>query len=402
MKILVLNCGSSSIKYKLFEMGQEGQEGVVEGLLERVGRPPSKHRQAWRKGRDYEEEQEVCGHKEGLNLILESLRTNSPEKGIVEQIEAVGHRVVHGGAEVTGSVIVDERVLESLRRHSHLAPLHNPPNIAGIEVCRAVMPGATQTAVFDNALHHELPPQVYTYALPLELAQRQGVRRYGFHGIAFLSAFQRAEELTGETVEDKKVVTLMLGSGCTANAYLHGRSVEVSTGFTPLEGLVQSTRSGDIDAAAVLYLMEREGLSPVRMGEVLNRESGLLGISGVSADMRDIEKAAAEGNERARLAIRAFVHRARKYLGAYAAAMGGIDILIFAGGIGVNCPSVRAQICRGLDFMGIVLNEEANGGLIEQEGVISPQDSKVSALVVKIDEELVIARDTFRLLREGP
>jgi acetate kinase len=395
-----LNCGSSSIKYKLYEMDDGTREEVVDGLLERIGRPPSRHKQSWKKGRAFEEEGQVHDHRDGLETILESLKTNSPQEGIVEAIDAVGHRVVHGGAGVTGSILVDDSVMEVLHSHSHLAPLHNPPNIAGIEACRAAMPKAKQTVVFDNALHHDLPNYVYTYALPLELARKHGVRRYGFHGIAFLSAVERAEEMTGERAEDKKVVTLMLGSGCTANAYLHGRSVEVSTGFTPLEGLVQSTRSGDLDAAAVLYLMEREGMSPQQMGEVLNRESGLLGISGVSADMRDIEKSAGEGREQAQLAVDVFVHRARKYLGAYSAAMGGIDWLLFAGGIGVNCPAVRAGICRELEFMGIILDEAFNQSLVGKEGDVSADGSRVKVFVTRIDEELVIARDTFCLVQE--
>ena len=397
MKTLVLNCGSSTIKYKLFQMAEGRQEELVEGILERMGHPPSKHRQIWNNGETYQGEVEVRDHRQGVEVVLEALRVHSPQSELVDEIEAVGHRVVHGGAEVTGSVLVDESVLESLRRHSHLAPLHNPPSIAGIEACRSALPKARQAAVFDNALHHTLPPHVYSYGLPFEMAERQGVRRYGFHGIAFRSALERAGEVLGGKLEDRKVITLMLGSGCTANACVNGRSVEVSTGFTPLEGLVQSTRSGDVDAAAVLHLMEREGLGPGEMGEVLNRQSGLLGISGVSGDMRDIEREAARGNERARLAIEVFVHRARKYLGGYAAAMGGVDVVIFAGGIGLNCPRIRADICRGLEFMGLAFDEKANGGLVG-EGVISAESSRVKVLVVEVDEELVIARDTFQLV----
>ena len=312
-------------------------------------------------------------------------------------MDAVGHRVLHAAEHYSGSVLASAEVIQAVEDCAELAPLHNPPNLAGIRACQAVMPDVPHVCVFDNALHQTLPPEAYTYALPYEFYERHGVRRYGFHGIAFRSAFERARVILGEPVDDLRIVTLMMGSGNTANAFDRGRSVDVSTGFTPHEGLVQSTRAGDMDAALIPWLMEKERLSADEMTEIINRRSGWLGISGISADLRDVIKAAGEGHKRSQLALAIHARRARKYVGAYAAVMGGIDLLIFAGSVSQKAPSVRAEICRGLDFMGLSLDPAANGRIVD-EGIISSPDSAARIVVVNVDEELVIARDTVQIV----
>jgi len=395
MNVLVLNCGSSSVKYKVLRATRTRLSPLVEGIVERVLAPGMTHR--LRKN---------GGPPQQLPLRGQTLEETIAEvvgaaaAATTGPIEAVGHRVVHAGEKFTGSVLITPEVVAALEECVELAPLHNPANLAGIRVAQQVLKEATHVAVFDNALHHTLPEAVYTYALPWEYRAKYQVRRYGFHGIAFRSAFARAEKIVGHSLSRRRVITLMLGSGCTANARLQGRSVEVSTGFTPLEGLVQSTRSGDVDPAAVLYLMEREGLTAAQMSEVLNKRSGLLGLCGLS-DVRDIEAAAARGEARADLALRVFVHRARKYLGAYAAAMGGVDVVIFAGGIGEKSARLRAEICRKMDYMGLELSPARNARATGREALISKPSSRVAVVVVQVDEEAVIARDTFEIVSRG-
>jgi len=398
MKVLVLNCGSSSIKYQLLDMTTE--RPLAKGLLERVGTENARLTHEVNEHTTVRLRRAVPNHETGLDWVVETLL--HPERGplrSLEEIDAVGHRVVHAGERYTGSVLVTEDVIDALRECSDLAPLHNPPNLAGIEACRRLMPGKPMVCVFDNAIHHTLPPRAYLYALPRELCKKYGIRRYGFHGIAFRSALEQTVALLGKPLEEMRVLTLMLGSGCTANAMKYGQSVDVSTGFTPLEGLVQSTRTGDLDAAAVLYLMEKEGLGPKEMTDLLNRRSGLLGLSEVSNDLRDIEKAAAGGNEWAQQALEVFAYRCRKYIGAYAAAMGGLEVLVFAGGIGQNAAEMRARICEDLEFLGLRLDPERNAACVGESGFISAPDSPVPILVVVVNEELVIARDTVAVLR---
>lgn len=400
MLVLVVNCGSSSLKYQLLDMPRG--EAVAKGQVERIG-----HQDALltHEAEDDDEtvvEMEVTSHARAVDLMLKMLVL--PEGGPLEslaQVDAVGHRVLHAGDRYSGSVPATPEVLAAIEEFAELAPLHNPHNLAGIQACQAAMPHCPHVCVFDNALHHTLAPEVYTYALPYEVSRKHRIRKYGFHGLAFRSAFERAGRLLGRPVEELKVVTLMMGSGNTANAYDHGRSVEVSTGFTPQEGLVQSTRAGDLDAAVIPFLMSKEGYTPDEMTEVLNKRSGWLGISGLSSDLREVIAAAEEGHAQARLALAAHAHRARKYVGAYAAAMGGVDVLIFAGSIGEKAPQVREAICRDLDFMGLELDRGKNAQA-EGEAILSTSTSRGQIVVVKVNEELVIARDTLAVVQGEP
>jgi acetate kinase len=400
MLVLVVNCGSSSLKYQLLDMPRG--EAVAKGQVERIG-----HQDALltHEAEDDDEtvvEMEVTSHARAVDLMLKMLVL--PEGGPLEslaQVDAVGHRVLHAGDRYSGSVPATPEVLAAIEEFAELAPLHNPHNLAGIQACQAAMPHCPHVCVFDNALHHTLAPEVYTYALPYEVSRKHRIRKYGFHGLAFRSAFERAGRLLGRPVEELKVVTLMMGSGNTANAYDHGRSVEVSTGFTPQEGLVQSTRAGDLDAAVIPFLMSKEGYTPDEMTEVLNKRSGWLGISGLSSDLREVIAAAEEGHAQARLALAAHAHRARKYVGAYAAAMGGVDVLIFAGSIGEKAPQVREAICRDLNFMGLELDRGKNAQA-EGEAILSTSTSRGQIVVVKVNEELVIARDTLAVVQGEP
>ena len=396
MIVLVLNSGSSSIKYKLFDMGRD--QVLAAGVIERVGTGSALLRHTAAGHCELSREQPVPDHAAGIQLMLATL--TSPEGGPLEslgQVDAVGHRVLHAAEHYSGSVLASPEVIRAIDSCADLAPLHNPHNLAGIHACQAVMPGIPHVCVFDNALHQSLPPEAFVYALPYEFYQRHGVRRYGFHGIAFRSGFERAGEILGRPVDDLRIVTLMMGSGNTANAYDRGRSVDVSTGFTPQEGLVQSTRAGDMDAALAPWLMEKEGLDAREMTEILNRRSGWLGISGISADLREIIAAADQGHERARLALAVHARRARKYVGAYAAVMGGVDLLIFAGSVSQKAPSIRAEVCRGLEFMGLQLDAARNEATVD-EGIISSEESPAKIVVVNVDEELVIARDTAAIV----
>jgi len=399
MLVLVVNCGSSSLKYQLLDMPRG--EAVAKGQVERIG-----HQDALltHEAEDDDEtvvEMEVTSHARAVDLMLKMLVL--PEGGPLEslaQVDAVGHRVLHAGDRYSGSVPATPEVLAAIEEFAELAPLHNPHNLAGIQACQAAMPHCPHVCVFDNALHHTLAPEVYTYALPYEVSRKHRIRKYGFHGLAFRSALDRAASLLDQDVLTMRVVTLMLGSGNTANACDRGRSVEVSTGFTPQEGLVQSTRAGDMDAAIVPWLMEREGLGPAEVSDLLNRRSGWLGLSGLGQDLRDVIAAAATGHERARLTLDVHAHRARKYVGAYAATMGGLDLLIFAGSVGLRAPGVRQRICQGLGFLGLdldpVRNEAATG-----EAIVSTPDSRHPIVAVEVDEELVIARDTYRLVSQA-
>ncbi|MTI59035.1 MAG: acetate kinase [Firmicutes bacterium] len=398
MKIFVLNSGGSSVKFKLLEMPEE--KLLSAGKVERLGRVDAVFDFIDDRGKGFKRTLPVSDHKEAIKLILDSLvgKENAVLQNY-EEIDAVGHRVVHAGEKFTGSVMINDRVIAVLKDCFELAPLHNPPNVTGIEICQDLLPGTPMTAVFDNAFHAGISDYIRTYAIPYRYYQKYGVRRYGFHGITFEYMTRRASEILGKDLEELKLVSLMLGSGCTANAFKDGRSVEVSTGFTPLEGLVQSTRSGDVDPAAVLYIMRKENLSPEQMDQILNKESGWKGVSGLSSDLRDIIEDYRKGNKMAELAIRMTVHRARKYLGAYSAIMGGIDALVFSGGIGENSALLREKICADLGYISLELDEGLNETL-EGEGVISTPDSKTKVLVVNTDEELVIARNTYKIVNE--
>lgn len=398
MKIFVLNSGGSSVKFKLLEMPEE--KLLSAGKVERLGKEDAVFHFKYNTGKGFKRTMPVSDHKEAIMLILDSLVYK--EAGILqnyEEIEAVGHRVVHAGERFTGSVIIDDRVIAVLKDCFELAPLHNPPNVTGIKICQDLLPDTPMVAVFDNAFHGEISDYVRTYAIPYRYYQKYGIRRYGFHGIAFEYMTRRASEILGKELKELKLVSLMLGSGCTANAFKGGRSVEVSTGFTPLEGLIQSTRSGDVDPAVVLYIMRKEKLSPEQMDKILNKESGWKGVSGLSNDLREIIGESKKGNKMAELAIKMTVHRAVKYIGAYSAIMGGIDALVFSGGIGENSDLLREKICADLGYIGLELDKGLNKAL-QGEGVVSTPDSKTKVLVVNTDEELVIARNTYKCVAE--
>jgi len=390
VRILVLNCGGSSIKLKVFDLPSE--RVLIQGSVTRLGKEdaflvissPEK---------TYEQVTSIPDHRAGLILALESLATGFCD---LSTIDVIGHRLVHGGEDYYQPSFVDDGLKTALEKYAELAPLHNPPNLIGIRLCEEFFPQLPQVGVFDSAFNQTLAPSTYIYAIPYRYYEQYRIRRYGFHGITFHYMTSRAAELLHRPLESLRIVSLMLGSGCTANACKFGRSVEISTGLTPTEGLVQSTRSGDIDPLAVTYIMKKEGLTSQQMDNLLNKEAGWLGISGVSNDMREIEQAAKDGHARAQLAIDAFTHRCRKYIGAYAAAMGGIDVLIFSGGVGEKSSALRAQICSGLEFLGIDIDPHSNEQC-EDERLISTANSPVAVFVIPTDEELVIAREAYLL-----
>ncbi|HID09699.1 MAG TPA: acetate kinase [Candidatus Latescibacteria bacterium] len=396
MNILVLNCGSSSIKYKLFDMPDGGE--LAGGLLERIGEETSQlsHRAGGRKARV---DGKVADHWEGLKWVVEALL--HPEHGAIRdpsEIGAVGHRVVHGGEQFMGSVPITPEVVEAIREFSGLAPLHNPPNLIGIQAAQELLPGVPQVAVFDTAFHGTMPRYAYLYAIPYEYYQKYRIRRYGFHGTSHRYVSMRAAELLGRPLKELKLITCHLGNGCSVAAVRGGRSVDTSMGFTPLEGLVMGTRSGDVDPAIVPFLAREEGLSVEEVERVLNKKSGLLGLSGVSNDMREVERAAREGEERAEIALEVFAYRVKKYIGAYTAVLGGVDAIVFTGGIGENAYRMRERICEGLEGLGITLDPECNRRTVgRREGEIGRDDAPVRILVVPTDEELLIARDTLEV-----
>jgi acetate kinase len=391
LKILVLNSGSSSLKCQLFEL-DGGHRVLAKATVERVGSDAAALTYREGDSQPFTETLDCPTHLVGIRRVLALL-------GELARVDAVGHRVVHAGEAFTGSVPVCDAVLAALEACCDLAPLHNPPNIAGIRACLEALPGVPQVCVFDNALHLSLPPEAYLYALPPRFYHEHRVRHYGFHGVAFRSMAEQVELVLGRPAAELRLVSLMLGSGCTANALNHGRSVAISTGFTPLEGLVQSTRCGDLDAGAVLALL-RAGQSAAQLNDLFNRQSGLKGLSGVGPDMRDIEAA---DTPQARLALDIFVHRLIKYVGSYAADMDGLDVLAFGGGIGQNAAACRAAVCDPLAHLGIVLDAERNQATCRGRfGVISADEAPVKVVVVNVDEELVIARDTQAVVAAAP
>ncbi len=397
MKVLVINSGSSSIKYQVFDM--EKEELLAKGLVERIGIEGSRIIHTPIGKEKMIKEVPVPDHRVGIKLLIDALLDK--EYGVVKdlnEIKAVGHRVVHGGEKFSGSVLITDEVMEALRENIDLAPLHNPPNILGIEACQELMPNIPHVGVFDTAFHATIPDYAYMYALPYEYYEKYKIRRYGFHGTSHRYVSQRAAEIIGKPIEELKIITLHMGNGVSFAAVKNGKSVETTMGFTPLEGMVMGTRSGDIDPAIVIYLMEKEGLSTKEIYNILNKKSGLLGLSGISNDMRDIQKEKANGNERARIAVGVFVHRAKKYIGAYAAIMGGLDALVFTAGIGENDRLIRRDVCKGLEFLGVEFDDEANNRVGAEEAIISKPSSRVKVLLVPTNEELMIARDTKEIV----
>ena len=398
MKILVLNCGSSSIKYQFVET--KDKTTLAKGQVERIGmssailthQPINKDK--------IKIVGEILDHTIAIEYVVAVLL--SPNHGVIKdknEIDAVGHRVVHGGETFSGSVLITDLVMKALKDNIELAPLHNPPNIKGIQAAKSHLPKTPQVGVFDTSFHIKMPPQAYLYGIPYELYKKYKIRRYGFHGTSHRYVSERAAKMLGKPIEELKIITAHLGNGCSMAAVDGGRSVDTTMGFTPLEGLIMGTRSGDMDPSVILYIMAKEGLSLSEANTLLNKHSGLIGISGESSDMREIEEAVGEGNKKAKYAFDVFTYRIKKYIGAYAAAMGGLDAVVFTGGIGENSVMVRHNSCSNLEFLGIKLDEEANKN-VKGECKISAADSKVSILRIPTNEELVIALDTEEIVSE--
>lgn len=398
MKVLVINCGSSSLKYQVLDMTDESL--LAKGLVERIGMEGSVINHT-KTGKDkIVKNVPMNDHKDAIAQVLAAIRDN--EHGVIRdmsEIGAVGHRVVHAGERYSESVLITESVISTLEECIELAPLHNPPNLLGIRACQELMPDTPMIAVFDTAFHQTMPPQSYLYALPYEYYEKYRVRRYGFHGTSHKYVAQKAAQSLNININDLKLITCHLGNGASVTAIKHGRVIDTSMGFTPLEGLVMGTRSGDLDPAIVTYIKEKENMTDAEINDVLNKKSGVLGISGVSSDFRDIEAAVEAGNERAALALRMFAQKVRFYIGAYIAEMNGVDAIVFTAGVGENDISMREIICTDLGNLGIKLDPIKNK-VKGQETIISTDDSKVKLLLIPTNEELMIARDTYELSKK--
>lgn len=398
MKILVLNCGSSSIKYKLFDMTTK--EVLAQGGIEKIGLVGSFLKLTLPNGEKKILEKDIPEHTAGIEFILNTLV--SPEYGAIkslDEINAVGHRMVHGGERFSESVLLNKEVLDAFIACNDLAPLHNPANLKGVNAVSAILPNVPQVGVFDTAFHQTMPDYAYMYAIPYELYEKYGVRRYGFHGTSHRYVSQRVCEFLGVDPKGKKIITCHIGNGGSISAIKDGKCIDTSMGLTPLEGLVMGTRSGDIDAGAVTFIMEKEGLNATGISNLLNKKSGVLGVSGVSSDMRELEAAVAAGNPKAILAEKMYFYRIKKYIGAYTAALGGVDIILFTGGVGENQANCRSEVCEGLEFMGVKIDLEKNK-VRGEEAIISADDSKVTVAVIPTDEELMIASDTLAILNK--
>ncbi len=399
MKILVINSGSSSVKYQLLDM--ESEEVLCKGIAERIGIHGSRivHKVG---GEKHVIDKDLPNHEVALREVLEIL--TDEKLGVIKdlkEISAVGHRVVHGGERFASSVLIDDEVMKVLKENADLAPLHNPPNIMGIEAVMKLLPGVPNVAVFDTAFHQSIPEKAYLYAIPYEYYEKYRIRRYGFHGTSHRYVSKRAAEILKKDIKDLKIITAHLGNGASIAAVMNGKSVDTSMGFTPLEGLVMGTRSGDIDPAIVVFLQQKEGLSADEVYNILNKKSGVLGLYKKSSDMRDIEDAALEGDEMARLTLDIYEYRIAKYIGAYAAAMNGVDVIVFTAGVGENSPIIREEICENyLGYLGVKIDKEAND-VKGEERIISTPDSKVTVMVIPTNEELVIARDTKEIITKG-
>ncbi len=392
MKVLVVNCGSSSLKYQLIDMGNE--ELLAIGLAERIGISGSLVTHETIGKEEVVIEKDLEDHKITLQIVMDAL--TNPEHGVIksmDEISAVGHRVVHGGEEFTSSVLITDDVIAEIEGCANLAPLHNPPNLMGIHACKELLPDVPMVAVFDTAFHQTMPSQAYIYALPYELYEKYGVRRYGFHGTSHMYVARRAAEILGKPIEDLKIVTCHIGNGASMTAVDGGKSIDTSMGLTPLEGLVMGTRCGDIDPAIIPFLADKEGLSFQELDDLMNKKSGLFGLSGLSNDLRDILKAAEEGNDRAQLALDVYNRRIKKYIAAYAAVMGGLDVIVFTAGVGENSIETRKESCSGLEFLGVEIDDEKND-VRGKETIISSDNSKVKVLLIPTNEELAIARET--------
>lgn len=391
MIVLVVNCGSSSLKYQLINMDNE--EVMAKGLVEKIGLPDSQLTHKWN-GQKKEIKQSIPDHQVAVKLVLDIL--TDAECGVIKSmdaIDAVGHRVVHGGEEFAASTLITDEVMQALEKCSAMAPLHNPPNIIGINACKAIMPGVPQVGVFDTAFHQTMPAKAFMYGLPYELYKEDHIRRYGFHGTSHRYVAGEVAKVMGVPVEKLRIINCHLGNGSSLAAIKYGKCVDTTMGFTPLAGVLMGTRCGDIDPAIVLNVMDNHNLSTKEMDTLMNKKSGVLGISGVSSDFRDLGQAAAEGNERARLALDMFHYQVRKEIGAFAAAMGGVDVITFTAGVGENGIEDRAAIAEGLEYLGAKLDPQRNN-VRGKDALISTDDSTVKMYVIPTNEEIMIARDT--------
>ena len=396
-RILVLNCGSSSIKYKLFTM--EGQLVLASGIVEKIGLNGSSLKITLANGNKVVLEGEILDHATGIEYILGII--TSEKYGCIHslnEIDVVGHRVAHGGEKFNTGVLITEEVIQKITECIDLAPLHNPPNLEGISAIKELMPNVPQVAVFDTAFHQTMEDYVYLYGLPYSLYEKYAIRRYGFHGTSHQYVSEQACRLLNVAYDKQKIITCHIGNGASITAIKNGKSWDTSMGMTPVEGLLMGTRSGDVDAGILTYIMEKENVGSQALTTIVNKYSGLLGISGVSSDMREIEAAIESGNERAALALKTYNYRIKKYIGAYAAALGGLDIVVFTGGVGENQAPVRAAVCENMAFIGIKLDEEKNRNTHGVEAVISAEDSLVKVVVIPTDEELMIALGTLKII----
>lgn len=394
MKILVVNCGSSSLKYQVLDMTDESL--ICKGLVERIGIEGSILTHSKIGADKFVLEVPMKDHKDAISHVIEAIQDK--EHGVItdmSEIGAVGHRVAHGGEKFAESVLITDEVLAAIEDCVELAPLHNPANILGIKACMDLMPGTPEVAAFDTAFHQSMPAESYIYSIPYKYYEQYGLRRYGFHGTSHKYVAEVAADMLDKSIEDLKIITCHLGNGASIAAVKGGRSIDTSMGFTPLAGLAMGTRSGDIDPAIISYICKKEGITVDEMNSVLNKESGVYGMSGISSDMRDIKSAAAEGNERAQLTLDVYAHKIKAFVGAYIAEMNGVDAIVFTAGIGENDPVTRANVCRDMDALGIILDPEKNE--TREQSVISADDSKVKVLLIPTNEELMIARDTLAI-----
>ena len=398
MNVSVINCGSSSLKYQLID--SESQEVLAKGLCERIGIAGSAIVHQPKGSGKIKEEADMPDHTAAVKLVIEKLTDASV--GVIkspEEIDAVGHRIVHGGEKFATSVVLDDEVLEAIEQCNDLAPLHNPANLIGINSCREIMPSVPMVGVFDTAFHQTMPKKAYLYGLPLDYYEKYKVRRYGFHGTSHDFVSKRAAELLGKDIKDLKIVVCHLGNGASVSAVLHGRSVDTSMGLTPLEGLIMGTRSGDLDPAIVTFIAEKEGISAEEVISICNKKSGVLGLSGgISSDFRDLGEAAEAGNEAAKTALETYGYRVAKYIGAYVAAMNGVDAIVFTAGVGENNAAARAEVGKYIGYLGTNINPEKNK-LRGEEVILSDEGAKVTVLVIPTNEELAIARETVRLVK---
>lgn len=399
MKILVLNCGSSSVKYKLLDMNSNEELGS--GGVEKIGMKGSFLKHVRKDGQKVILKGEILEHQTAVEYILGVL--TSQKHGAVESLEeinAVGHRVVHGGEKFNSSVLITDEVIQKIVECIDIAPLHNPPNLAGINAINELLPNVPQVAVFDTAFHQTMPEHAYMYGIPYSLYKKYGIRRYGFHGTSHRYVSRRACEFLGLDYSNTKMITAHIGNGASVTAIENGKSIDTSMGFTPIEGLMMGTRSGDVDLGVVTFLMEKEMIGAASVSTLFNKHSGVLGVSGLSSDMRDIENAVANGDERATLALDMYEYRIKKYIGSYVAALNGVDVIVFTGGVGENQTRTRIEVCKGLEFMGVKVDPELNK-IRGKEMIISTPDSSVKVVVIPTDEEFMIASDTLEIVNQS-